>query len=323
MRHAILVLGMHRSGTSALAGALVHLGAAPPLTLMPPTQENERGYFKSLAFMEFHDTILAASQSRWNDWRRLSFPYGTSVETGYRDRAIALLNEEFADAPLFVLKDPRACRLVPFWLRTLRYAGIAPHVIIPVRPPLEVAESLAARDARMPLTEGVALWLRHALDAERDSRDAPRSFVFMDDLLGDWRGSLERIGRDLELAWPVGPAAAAGDLASFLSSGLKHHASAPGTALAAWAGEALAAFSELVGDPRSPSARSALDAIGTAFDRACDLFGAPDPSADDNAAALRQARFWALQAQAAELRGRLVGLRDRAALADRAQSGHP
>ena len=51
-RTAVLVLGMHRSGTSSVAGALIRLGGAAPLTLMPPHEtQNPRGFWESLVFV--------------------------------------------------------------------------------------------------------------------------------------------------------------------------------------------------------------------------------------------------------------------------------
>ena len=242
---------------------------------------------------------------------------------------------EFDDASLFVLKDPRACRLVPFWLDTLRHAAIEPHVIIPYRAPLEVAKSLAVRSG-MPLEAGIALWLRHALDAERDSRGIRRSFIFMNALLSDWRTSLDRIARELGLSWPKDTADVALQLDAFLSPMLKHHASDSRNPVVKWAADASQAFSTLSKDPESSPAQSSLDAIGAAFDQACDLFGAfgyPDaplpsnrngePVSNDNQPDLpceeanivlsrRQGHLWSLQAQAAELRDRLLALREQA-----------
>lgn len=66
---ALVVLGMHRSGTSSVAGALALLGAAPPRTLMEPGEDNPRGFWESLVLMEVNDSLLAAGASNWRDWR--------------------------------------------------------------------------------------------------------------------------------------------------------------------------------------------------------------------------------------------------------------
>jgi hypothetical protein len=57
-REALLVLGMHRSGTSAVAGLLVRLGAQPPKTLMEGDADNRKGYWESTALCAFHERLL-------------------------------------------------------------------------------------------------------------------------------------------------------------------------------------------------------------------------------------------------------------------------
>ena len=50
-REALLVLGMHRSGTSSIAGAMVRLGGVAPLNLLPPADDNPKGFFESSVLM--------------------------------------------------------------------------------------------------------------------------------------------------------------------------------------------------------------------------------------------------------------------------------
>ena len=54
-RTAVLVLGMHRSGTSSLAGTLVKLGGTAPLNLVPADPDNTRGFWKSWVLMALND----------------------------------------------------------------------------------------------------------------------------------------------------------------------------------------------------------------------------------------------------------------------------
>ena len=68
-RIAVLVLGMHRSGTSSVAGALIRLGGAAPLNLEPPQRDNPTGFWESSVLMALNDEILAAGGSYWHDWR--------------------------------------------------------------------------------------------------------------------------------------------------------------------------------------------------------------------------------------------------------------
>ena len=56
---AVLVVGMHRSGTSALSGVLNLLGIDLPRELHPADEHNERGYFEGQAYIDFHERLLA------------------------------------------------------------------------------------------------------------------------------------------------------------------------------------------------------------------------------------------------------------------------
>ena len=64
-RQAFLVLSMHRSGTSTLAGLLVRLGVEGPRTLMPPDSFNPLGYWESEPIAEYHDRLLRSAHTSW------------------------------------------------------------------------------------------------------------------------------------------------------------------------------------------------------------------------------------------------------------------
>ena len=87
---------------------------------------------------------------------------------------------------------------------------------------MEVAGSLRARDG-FSGTKSCLLWLRHLLDAERDSRGFPRVFVSYERLLRDWLGTSERIARELHLFWPHSGHEAHQQIEEYLSSALRHH----------------------------------------------------------------------------------------------------
>uniref|UniRef100_A0A9E8CKV0 Glycosyltransferase n=1 Tax=Bosea sp. NBC_00436 TaxID=2969620 RepID=A0A9E8CKV0_9HYPH len=275
LREAILVLGMHRSGTSALTGALIRLGATAPATPMAADQGNERGYFESVPFMVLHDQLLASAGSRWDDWRRFDLAWLTSFEAEkFRAEARKLLLDEFGDTKLLVLKDPRACRFIPFWKSVLAEAGTALRVVIPLRSPIEVARSLRNRDG-MPLTKGLLIWLRHAVEAERETRDVPRAIVVMEEFLSDWRSDLQRIADEIGLAWPRSIEEAAPEIDAFLSADLVHQHAAEDehSTLHGWALRAYKALHTLAHDPSAHHARATLDEIASAFEASCDLFG--------------------------------------------------
>src|SRR5271166_89873 len=147
-RTAVLVLGMHRSGTSSVAGSLVRLGGAAPLHLMAPaTDNNERGFWESDVVTALNDELLATSESNWADWRRFRRDrIDPDTLEALRNRAKATLLAEFSDARLPVVKDPRICRLFPFWSSLIEELGWSVRPLLTVRAPLEVALSLNRRD---------------------------------------------------------------------------------------------------------------------------------------------------------------------------------
>ncbi|WP_158442391.1 sulfotransferase family protein [Paracoccus aminophilus] len=184
-RDCVLVLGMHRSGTSALSGLLHLAGCAQPANVMPPLVENPKGFFESTRIRACNDDILQSAGSAWHDWTAFDPDWTDGPEQAdFHDRALETLTEEFGAAPLFVFKDPRICRLVPFWLGVLKSAKCQAHIVHIHRNPLEVAASLQRRNG-MSADYGLLLWLRHVLEAEASTRGQSRHFVSYNDILND------------------------------------------------------------------------------------------------------------------------------------------
>src|SRR3954447_24380667 len=101
---------MHRGGTSALAGALVRLGVDPPRTLMPGDAANELGYWESARLWEFHERLLRALGTSWDSWTQCPSVAGHAQETVLAEELRDIIADEFAQSPLFVVKDPRISR---------------------------------------------------------------------------------------------------------------------------------------------------------------------------------------------------------------------
>ncbi len=147
-RSCILVLGMHRSGTSAITRVMSLLGCQLPKNLMPSSKSNPGGHWESSAVYKLNNRILASAGSSWDDWQGVNPDWFDSLEAeDFHDEAVAVLKEEFAEARLFVLKDPRICRLLPFWRSVLASVNVDPLVVLPFRNPLEVSGSLATRNS--------------------------------------------------------------------------------------------------------------------------------------------------------------------------------
>jgi O-antigen biosynthesis protein len=220
---AIVVLGMHRSGTSALTRVLSLCGATLPKQIVPPAPDNEAGFWEVAEIIAIHEELLASAGSRWDNV--LEFPqswFTSSIAESFKCRIINILHENFADAPLLVIKDPRMCRLVPLWLSVFNDFGAEPLFIFVIRNPLEVAASLEVRNGFLP-AKSIMLWLRHFLAAERDTRGMKRVFISYEDLLNDWRGVIQRLSIELDIQWSKQPDSVEAEIDAFLSSQLRHH----------------------------------------------------------------------------------------------------
>jgi hypothetical protein len=200
---AILVLGMHRSGTSAVAGSLHRLGVDFGPRLMPPTPDNVRGYFEHIDIVNLHDRLLLAAGSSWYDTDPKPPGWPPEAETArFRDDLRELLRRDFGAAPLWGVKDPRLCRLLPWWQPLWVELRVRPLFVIVLRDPREVAASLARRDG-FSAGKAYLLWLLHVLAAERATRQEERVFVDFADFLTDWRAALAPVGTLLGRPWPV------------------------------------------------------------------------------------------------------------------------
>jgi len=240
-RPAYLVLGMHRSGTSAATQLLALAGAHLPGHVMAGDEHNEKGYFEPWRIAVFNDARLRAGGGAWDDpFVHPYLPLSEPDETDWRDRAAALFAEEYGGAAIPLLKDPRVSVLTPLWRPVLEQAGFELRVVIPVRHPLAVAGSLARRDG-FPIAKSVLLWTSYMLAAEAGSRGLARAFVDYDALLADWRPQVARIEAAHGAPLPDLSAKAAAEIDAFLSPELRHNAGTGDLAgIAEWGADAQA-----------------------------------------------------------------------------------
>ena len=221
-RTALLVLGMHRSGTSLLTRILSLLGADLPSNLAPPNPGNEAGYWESLTLNALHEEIFNALSLSWDSLAPIPDRWFTTSHAAAHQQKIAnFLQTEFPTSPLFVLKDPRMSRLLPLWTKPLADANIRPICLLTLRNPLEVAASLERLYPILP-QHAHLLWLRYTLDAERHSRSLPRCVISYDDLLSDWPAPITRLAELTGLQFPRPLTDAAPQIQSALAPRIRH-----------------------------------------------------------------------------------------------------
>lgn len=248
-RTAYLVLGMHRSGTSAVTQLLALGGASLPLDVIPGDEHNAKGYFEPRRIAQFDDERLRAAGSAWDDPFAFPFrPLSPSEERRWRARAAEILVAEYGPSRWPLIKDPRVTVLLPLWRPVLEKAGLALRCVIPVRHPMAVAGSLRRRDGFAD-QKSVLVWTSYMLAAEAYTRDLPRAFVNYDTLLADWRGELRRIEAAHGARLPKMTAKSAEEIDAFLTPELRHNAGDGGLAELGWTGElAQAVLTALAGE---------------------------------------------------------------------------
>jgi GT2 family glycosyltransferase/glycosyltransferase involved in cell wall biosynthesis len=277
-RQAILVLGMHRSGTSALTRVINLLGFGLPRTLIPPSQYNERGFWETQVLADFHDRVLESAGSCWDDWSKFNPDWQVSpISNLFQDELKRIIDSEFGMNDAFVIKDPRICRFIFLWVDGLQALHIKTHAVIPIRHPLEVVHSLRQRD-HFTDQKSLLLWLRHVLDAEGSSRHLPRAFCAYETLLSDWHGTMKRMGTQMGVVWPRLSMDSRIEIEDFLSSKIRHHVFSSQDLnaekdIGEWIRETCHWLDALYTDPNDAVAQQRLDKIREEFDSGCATFG--------------------------------------------------
>ncbi|NOT54015.1 MAG: hypothetical protein HOP18_05360, partial [Deltaproteobacteria bacterium] len=177
----IIVLGMHRSGTSPLTRIINLMGVyvGTEGTLMSPHQDNPKGFWERNDVYALHQETLKTMGADWDKVAHLDLGKLTADQrAAFDQKARNILQNLDAHRP-WVLKDPRLCLLMPLW-RPFLETPICVHIY---RSPIQVAQSLRTRNG-FPIHFGVALWEKYNLTALTNSGDLPRLFVSHQRLLG-------------------------------------------------------------------------------------------------------------------------------------------
>lgn len=217
----LLVCGMHRSGTSALAGALERAGVNLGQNLMvAQSDDNERGFFEDLDINALNNDFLEDIGFAWDDLRPLQLGQCSPLSLErFNHRLQNQIHSSFPNQNLWATKNPRISLILPLWRRALRELSLNAGCVISVRKTAAIAESLKKRNGFSPLKSGI-LTLHYYLSAERGSRGIPRAFVGYEELLANPKQVLAELANTLEFQWPNSELS---EVQGFVSADLNHH----------------------------------------------------------------------------------------------------
>jgi hypothetical protein len=222
MKTALVILGMHRSGTSTIAGLMNLLGYYTGKDVLPASDDNQKGVFENEQILDFNESMLNKLYLNWYSTYLLPvYWYKSSQFEKERKHLTEILVDQFAGNDKILLKDPRICILLPLYLEVFNELEIVPKFIITLRHPDAVASSLAKRNRFSPAKCNL-LWLDHVVKSEYYSRNYPRLFLQFTSVLNSPDKTILSIIKYFELAHNPST-----DIlihaSSFVNKGLNHY----------------------------------------------------------------------------------------------------
>ena len=216
MKNCMVILGTHRSGTSALMGALRCCG----VSIGPQWLEN---LYEHPAIVTLHDEMLSHLNSVWDQTFLLEENWWTQKKAEpYKKKLTEIILHDFKDVDWWGIKDPRMCVLIPLWRDIFNELSIRPYFVISVRTPFEIAKSHERRD-HFSLEKSLFIWMEHVLSAEYHTRDYPRVFSKYAHLIANPMEAISSILMTLKIQLPKSIEEARENLKAFIRPDLKHH----------------------------------------------------------------------------------------------------
>jgi hypothetical protein len=225
-RPIVVVLGMHRSGTSLCA----HILSAMGIDMADAIREhdsNARGHWERWEIVEFHDRILRLfNRDYYGPFHDFSLPAAWWADPrvfAIKREIVGFLERRMGDG-YFGFKDPRTVRLMPVWHQIFNDLKLAPKIVLCLRDPAQVARSVKARDG-LDLEIGEYRWLTHMVDFFRYSGDFDICTVEYERWFTDPFGNFEQLKKFLDVPWQQSESDLGLVLSGIVDPALRHDSS--------------------------------------------------------------------------------------------------
>jgi hypothetical protein len=230
-RPGVIILGMHRSGTSIIGGLLNKMGLNTGGPLIRPWHDNEKGFFERIDVVLQNDYIMhhqhvdySANTHRYDAKQGLKEVLNNLEPSSGKffnegRRALAFLNDPH-NYP-WMLKDPRLCITLRTWLPLLNFV---PAILFTYRHPMDVAMSMHKRETeQFRVQRGLKLWYVYNKRAIQQSKDLCRVTTDHKKMMATPKAELDRVHDEL---WACGVAvphrAESADINEFIDPKLQH-----------------------------------------------------------------------------------------------------
>jgi sulfotransferase family protein len=207
-RPVVLVLGMHRSGTSLCSHILSALGVdmadkIPGPGNPAPTPDNPQGHWERWEIVEFHDRILGLFNrdfsGRFHDFALPVAWWADPRVAEIRREIVGFLEKRMGEG-YFGFKDPRTVRLMPVWHQIFNELKLAPKIVLCLRNPAQIGRSLSARDHLDPEI-GEYRWLVHMVDFFRYTNKYDICTIEYEEWFRKPLANVEKLQKFLDLPW--------------------------------------------------------------------------------------------------------------------------
>ena len=228
-RPIVVVLGMHRSGTSLCSNVLSALGVDMVDRVEGPghdqlTAENAKGHWERWEITAFHDRILGLFKRGYYEPTHdfpLPVAWWAQPQVAEVRREIAAFLEQRMDKSLFGFKDPRTLRLLPVWHQLFDELRLAPKIVLCLRNPAEIARSLQARDGLDP-DIGELRWFVYTTDFFRYIKDAEICVLEYETWFENPSVNVTKLRKFLDLPWHQSEFELEATVAGIVDADLRH-----------------------------------------------------------------------------------------------------
>ncbi len=200
-KRVIMVLGMARSGTSAIARGLKAIGVDLGQKLHKPDQRNPKGFWEDNDVnYKVNRGILRSLNYPWvctqlEEHMRLQDNHLLNIMKRY---AVNLVHDRLNGLACWGFKDTNNAVLLPFWQSVLQEAGVDDGYVIAIRNPLGCAYS-NIKHSNLDLEAGLLAWLKNVILAVEGTHQRTRVVVSYDLLLNDPVSALHHLADGLKI----------------------------------------------------------------------------------------------------------------------------
>jgi len=221
---AICIIGMHRSGTSAVSRSINLIGAylGEDTNFVTPLSDNPKGYWERSDIVNFHGRLLDHMKHSWNTAVPLSDKWQESEKIRpFRSELVGFIKDKFADHELWACKDPRLSLVLPLWKDALDELGIHFSIVFVIRNPLDVAKSLKKRDG-FSYDKSFGIWFNYNITAWQNLCEHAYAVIHYDRLIQDWESELKRCCDTLRIDWPKNDLPLRKEMNLFIREDMRH-----------------------------------------------------------------------------------------------------